>query len=674
MRFLSSRLLLFLCALSCALASVPARADVSLAARRLELAGVSLQDMHLRVAPGADDGTLQLDLDAARADIPALGWRHIGLDLAGVLRRDAQLRWMFDGTVRLTGAPGRALEHAQLSLTVDDASNTLQVDLAQGKAQLDAALPLDQPSHAQISLKQLPAGWLQGLLGLAWSGHVTGGRVDAELALDVREHGVQASGDFTLAGIGFDTPAGTLAGQGLGARARLDIDTTGDASRVGFDGTLRGGELLLGPVFARLPDHPVQLGVNAQADHGAIALDRLKVSDPGALQLDGNLAFDARGALRTLRLNRLHADFPAAYQRYGQAWLSTLGLQNLTVTGALDGHLDLEPDGLHSFAFRTGGLDLADGAGRLAVARLRGGLDWSTRGERPATTLAWDGIRVYRIANGAASAHWQSRGGTLALQQPLSVPVLGGHLRIGSLDWRPAAAKGQRLSTALALTGVDMRAFSKAMGWPQFPGTLGGAVPSLRWADDRIVLGGGLSLNVFGGFVDITRMTLQQPFGTSPVLTGDVALNQLDLGALTSVFDFGSITGRMDGHIDDLRLVDWTPVAFKASLLAGGGGRISQRAVNNLTTVGGGGIAGGLQGAVLKLFKNFSYKRIGLSCTLQADVCQMGGLDGGPDGYTIVEGSGLPHLHVIGHQSRVDWPTLVQRLKAAVEGAAPEIR
>ena len=191
--------------------------------------------------------------------------------------------------------------------------------------------------------------------------------------------------------------------------------------------------------------------------------------------------------------------------------------------------------------------------------------------------------------------------------------------------------------------------------------------------DDRIELEGGLSVNVFDGFVDITRLSLQGPFGPSPVFTGDVQLRQLDLGAMTSVFDFGSITGRMDGSINELRLVNWNPVAFKASLLAGSGGRISQRAVNNLTSVGGGGMAAGLQGAVLKLFKTFGYKRIGLNCTLQASVCHMGGLDNDADGYTIVEGSGLPRLQVIGHQAQVDWPTLVRRLKAAIEGNGPEV-
>jgi len=603
-----------------------------------------------------------------------MGWRRIGLTLDGNLQRDAQQRWVFDGKTQLSGAPGGALSNAQLNLVVDALANTLEANFSQGASRIQTALPLDQPTHAQISLKQLPAGWLQGVLSTVWSGRATGGRLDAELALDVRDDGIQTSGQFNFDGIGFDTPTGTLAGQTLGGGGQLGIDTTTGRARIDFDGTLRSGELLLGPIYAKLPDHAVQLALTADAQHGAFALSQLRVNDADALQLEGALAFDAKGNLQKLKLDRFHASFPMAYQRYGRAWLNTLGMPNMSIDGQLDGHLDMDASGLRSFAFNTAGMNATDGAGRLAVNGLRGGMDWALKGEQPATTLGWRSLMVYRIPHGAVESRWQSRDGSVALQQPVAMPVMNGQLHISALDWRPAAAKGERLSTSLAVTGVDMATFSHAMGWPAFQGTLGGAIPRLRWVNDRIELGGGLALNVFGGFVDITQMTLQQPFGTSPVLTGDITLNQLDLGVLTNVFDFGNINGRLDGRIDGLRLVSWTPVAFKASLLAAGGGRISQRAVSNLTTVGGGGMAGGLQGAVLKLFKNFSYKRIGLNCTLQADVCHMSGLDSDPDGYTIVEGSGLPHLQVIGHQTEVDWPTLVRRLKAATEGNGPEIR
>lgn len=673
MRSTSSHLLLCCCLLLGIGWTLPVRADVLLTAKSINLPGVRLQTVTAQLSEDAVGG-LQLQLHAGHADVPAMGWRRLGLTLDGNLKRDDRLHWILDGNVRLAGAPGGALSDAHVNILLSESANTLLVDILQGKTHASAALPLDQPTHAQIHLNNLPAGWLQGLLGTVWSGRPTSGRLDAELALDLRDPGLQTSGQFMLNDVGFDTPTGTLAGQKLNGTGRFDLDTTSGPTRIDLDASLRGGELLLGPLYAKLPDHPVLLGLRADAQNGAFELSRLRVNDADALQLDGALAFDAKGELKTLRLDHLHASFPAAYQRYGQAWLTTLGLRDVRIAGQLSGNLDLRADGPHSFAFTTDGLNLADTDGRLAIDGLHGGLDWASQGERPATTLSWRSLQFYRVPNGAAQSQWQSRAGTLSLLQPLQVPVLKGQLRIGELDWRPAAAKGQRLSTSMVLTGVDMAAFSQAMGWPAFPGTLGGAIPSLRWVDDRFELQGGLSASLFGGFVDITRLSLQQPFGPNPVLNGDIALKQLDLAAITSVFDFGSISGRLDGSIDDLRLVNWNPVAFKASLLAGSGGRISQRAVNNLTAVGGGGIAAGLQGAVLKLFKTFGYKRIGLNCTLQGTLCQMSGLEATDDGYTIVEGSGLPRLQVIGHQTKVDWPTLVRRLQEAINGTAPVIR
>lgn len=650
----------------------PARADITVAAKQLSLPGLRLRDLTAQLSEDPAGG-LHLQLQASRADVAAMGWRRVGLHLDGRLQRDAQQRWVFDGRVQLRGVPGGALDNAQLTWVVNPGSDTLQVELRQDKAQASAWLPLDQPSHAQIILRQLPVGWLQGLLGTVWSGRLGGGRLDADLALDAGDAGVQSSGQFTLAGVGFDTPSGTVAGQGVSGKGRFGFDSSDGAARISLQGSLSGGELLLGPLYAKLPAHPVQLDVSARVGHGAVELEQLRVNDADALQLDGALAFDAKGNLQKLQLDHFHASLPAAYQRYGQVWLATLGLRDVHSAGHLGGSLDLRSDGLHAFAFDTDGLDLADGDGRFAVSGLHGSLDWSAQGDRPATTLGWQGLQFYRIPGGAAQSRWQSRDGNLAMQQPLTVSVLKGHLRLASLDWRPAAAKGQRLATSLTVTGVDMASFSHALGWPSFPGTLGGAIPSLRWVGDRVELEGGLAVNVFDGFVDVTHLSLQQPFGAAPVLAGNISLSQLDLGALTSVFDFGSITGRLDGSVDDLRLVDWSPVAFKASLLADGGGRISQRAVNNLTAMGG-GMAGGLQGAMLKLFKTFGYKRIGLSCTLQGAVCQMSGLENKDGGYTIVDGSGLPHLEVIGHQTRVDWPTLVRRLHEAISGHAPVVR
>lgn len=650
------------------------RADVSIGADSLALPGMDMASMQADINSAPDGQGLQLTLSADRADIPAMGWRKLGVALNGELDRDELGRWVFDGALRLKGAPGGALSNARLHMVADESANTLELSVTQDKASARVALPIDQTTHAQITLKGLPAGWLNGLLSTVWSGRTTTGRVDADLALDLLDNGVQAGGQFALDGAGFDSPGGKLAGQKLSGSGRLGIDSHADTTSIELDASLRGGEILLGPLYAALPAHAVQLSLGTRSEKGVLSIPRLRLTDPDALQLEGELGFNANGDLALLQLDRFNARLPAAYDRYGKGWLRSLGIDALVGSGEVSGHVTLDAGGPTAFALQTGGLDVSLAQGRFGVTGLHGAVDWSATGDRPPTKLGWRALQVYKIPNGAAEGSWRSRSGSLTLEKPLAIPVLDGQFRVQSLAWKPAAASGERLQTSLALTQIDMAALCRALGWPEFKGTIGGAVPSMRYVDDRVEMGGGLSLNVFDGFVDITRMTVSQPFGDAPVLAGNIALRQLDLALLTSVFDFGSITGRLNGALDELRLVAWKPAAFKASFVANDGGRISQKAVNNLTAVGGGGIAGGLQGTVLKIFKTFGYKRIGLTCVLKGDVCSMGGLGNVKDGYTIVEGSGLPRLTVVGHQREVDWPTLVRRLQAATEGSGPVVR
>jgi hypothetical protein len=661
---------------ACALFAVAGgvRADVSVGADSLALPGMDMTGMQADINSAPNGQGLQLTLSADRADIPAMGWRKLGVALDGGLGRDELGRWVFDGALRLKGAPGGALSNARLHMVADESANTLELSVTQDKASARVALPIDQTTHAQITLKGLPAGWLNGLLSTVWSGRTTSGRVDADLALDLLDNGVQAGGQFALDGVGFDSPGGKLAGQKLSGSGRLGIDSHAGSTSIDLDASLRGGEILLGPLYAALPAHAVQLSVGTRSEKGILSIPRLRLTDPDALQLEGELGFNANGDLTLLQLDRFNARLPAAYDRYGKGWLRSLGIDGLVGSGEVSGHVALDASGPTAFALQTGGLDLSLAQGGLGVTGLHGAVDWSATGDRPPTKLGWRALQVYKIPNGAAEGSWRSRSGSLTLEKPLAIPVLDGQFRVQSLAWKPAAASGERLQTSLALTQVDMAALCRALGWPEFKGTIGGAVPSMRYVDDRVEMGGGLSLNVFDGFVDITRMTVSQPFGNAPILTGNIALRQLDLGLLTSVFDFGSITGRLNGALDEMRLVAWKPAAFKASFVANDGGRISQKAVNNLTAVGGGGIAGGLQGTVLKIFKTFGYKRIGLTCILKGDVCSMGGLGNAKDGYTIVEGSGLPRLTVVGHQREVDWPTLVRRLQAATEGSGPVVR
>ncbi|GLQ95415.1 DUF748 domain-containing protein [Dyella acidisoli] len=669
---LSFRRPLVVCAFWTLLWAAPSWASTVVTAKRIDVPGVTLQDVRAQLDPGATQDTVQITLRAGKADIPGLGWRKVGMTVSGNLRRDVQLRWVFDGTVQLSGAPGGAFGNGTINWVVDTSANTMEVDASQGAAHISAAFPLDQTTHAQINLRNLPAGWLQGLLATVWPAHVAGGKLDADLALDVRDQGFQSSGDITFADLKYATPAGNVAGQGLNGHARFSLDATARPAQLSLNGSLHGGDLQMGPVLAKLPSHEVVLDLGASSERGGLAINHLRMDDADALQLEGALAIDAKGNLQKLRLDHFQAHFPTAYDRYGQPWLDNLIESHPQITGQLEGHVDYAGESLRSLAFHTDGLDVTDGTGQLQANGLRGDLDWAAQGEKSPTTVAWNQLTVHQFAWSAMQSRWRSRDGMLSLQAPLELPVWKGQTRVTKFEWRPAAAKAERIDLAANVEGVDLSAVNQALGWTPFPGTLDGTISAVRWIGDRYALQGALTAKAFGGTAAIDHITVQQPLSTTPMLGGDLTLHQIDLAPLSDTFNFGAMSGHMDGSIDGLQLVGGTAVAFKASLLAQTGGRISLRAANNLSVVTGGSPASGLQGAVMKLFKAASYKRMGLDVSLQNGVCSLSGLDGDANGYSIVEGSGLPYMHVTGTQNRIEWPLLVRRLKTATQGAVAD--
>jgi hypothetical protein len=288
---------------------------------------------------------------------------------------------------------------------------------------------------------------------------------------------------------------------------------------------------------------------------------------------------------------------------------------------------------------------------------------------------------LYDLVFGASALALRSVDGGIGLRAPATIPVIGGTLRFDRFQLRPpSGARRLEAGFGLTLADIDIGRLAQALGWPAFRGTLGGTIPDARYADDRLSFEGGLDMRMFDGRVRVSSLAMERPFGVAPTLSADLALENLDLLAVTEVFDFGSISGRLDGAIRDLRLVDWTATAFDADFHTvprkGVRQRISQRAVQNISSVGDASFVTTLQGQLIGLFDDFGYRRIGIACRLQNTVCAMSGLEGAGStatsgsagGFTIVEGAGLPRLRVVGFNRNVDWPTLVERLQAVGSG------
>lgn len=620
---------------------------------------------------GAEHG--QMRLQAALLDAGELGYRWRALDGQCELRGEAAAGWQCSGKVAARGAKG-----LDVSFRIGD--DALALSLGTGPSKI-ALSRTDEAAPLALELVRMPIIWLQPLLAQAWGdGRITGGQVDAQWQIDAQDESLALGGPLTVGGLGLDTPDGTLAAEGVSAAGKLAVrlDEAQTTVDVSFD--LGGGELLAGPLYLALPAHAVSLGARmTRGDDGPWRVESLRWRDPGVLELDGAFTLDpaAQAPLRAGEFRVALPDLVAANARYFESLNASFGLSGLSLGGRARIAASLDQGDWQALDLTLENLELEDGSARFGVTRANGDLRLR-RGAAPADgELSWAGAHAWGLSLGEAHLPLRSAAAGLALREPVAIDLLGGTLRLNTLNYAPRA-QDERFDLSLALEDADLALLSAALGWPPFTGRISGELPAVHYENQRLDLAGGLGADLFDGRVDVSQLSMERPFGVAPMLSASIDFSNLDLQPLTSAFGFGEITGRLDGRIHGLRLVDWEPAAFDASFHTvsqrGERQRISQRAVRELTEVGGGGLAAGLQAQMFKAFSSFGYSRIGLSCFLDNNVCTMGGLGPAPGGgYLIVDGSGLPRVNVVGHQQRVDWPVLLGRLKAASEGQMPVV-
>ncbi|MEZ5464578.1 MAG: hypothetical protein R3F22_04980 [Lysobacteraceae bacterium] len=566
------------------------------------------------------------------------------------------------------------------AIDIRSGKTELLVALSREKAQVTVRMP-ENSDVLPIRISAMPLAWLQPALSILWpAARFGGGTLDAELRYGSAD-AVTVAGRLRSDALSLDTDDGRIAAAGLGFGGEVDLRAEPGRSVVRWNGHLKGGEWLLDPLYVAMPERQVGFAIDVSIEPEAWRIERLDWRDDGVFRLDGKALYrpEATPSLAELDIDLHSADLAETGPRYLDSLLALADLSGLELSGGAGFSAALR-DGLPERMDMTlHDVSSSDAKQRFEIAGLDGELHWRHRGEAPASQLRFDAGGIYGVALGRGSLALSSGNGELRLAAPARVEALGGALQLAKLLWKPAFVTGStaQFELGLGMHELDLDQLSQLLGWPRFGGSLSGNMPSARYADGVMRFDGGLDMDVFDGRVRIDSLSMERPFGVAPTLAADLRVDGLDLVPLTRSFGFGEISGRLEGHVSDLRLVDWAPVAFDADLHTSTSAkdkrRISQRAVNDLSSVGGSGIAAGLQAQVLKVFDSFGYARIGLKCRLENNVCHMGGVDSSATGYTIVEGSGLPRVSVIGHQREVDWPVLLARLQAAADGQTPEV-
>jgi hypothetical protein len=186
---------------------------------------------------------------------------------------------------------------------------------------------------------------------------------------------------------------------------------------------------------------------------------------------------------------------------------------------------------------------------------------------------------------------------------------------------------------------------------------------------NRVTSSGKVRLEAFSGNIAVERIGMRRALSPDPIFRASAEAAGLHLEELSRAFEFGLVTGRVNGFVKDLEIAYGLPIHFEAELRSVPDPRVERRmsvtAIENLTTLTGGGSPfTGLTGLALRIFNDFPYRKIGIRCTLKNDFLRLNGLIH-EDGTEYLVQSGLTGIDIVQRTpaNRIAWGDMLKRLE-----------
>jgi hypothetical protein len=607
--------------------------------------------------------------------------RNVQLDCTKIYVREPTIACR-EGTLTADGGPTKNIA-LKVSGEYDTERRAMiargsELPLAGGQAQFSGAFDekgwsvegrAEALDITQVRTLVLP--WFKAPENLQFTGHV---QVVGQASN--RGEGLLMAADVTTSDFNLTNEAGTVIAENVvgtlsGTASQTD---TGLDVQARLEGTR--GQALAGPVLLDLNTNALAIEARGQLNGETLNFSDITLSQKNLSQARGQarvqLGDEPRVVLAHVDLANLQ--FPAAYTSYMQIALAPTDFGQLSTTGSVHGSLDINDNAVTQLALYLSGMDIEDDKSKFSMSGVAADLHWARDENIQVTpsTVSWNAASAYGLSGGATRVEFRTHGRSFELTKPARLPVFDGAVEIHRLDTRKLGMPDMELDFDAAIEPISMRRLSKAFGWPELNGQLSGTIPGLSYRNQVLTVDGDITASVFDGTVVARGLKLENPLGPWPRLHADVRARRLDLSLVTSTFEVGSITGRMDADILGLELFNWSPVAFDARLYSTPGDdsrkMISAKAVGSISTVAGGGagVMQRLQSGVLKFFDDYRYERLGIACRLENDVCTMSGIEPAHTGYYLVKGGGIPRIDVIGNQGQVAWPQLVAQIASGI--------
>lgn len=550
-------------------------------------------------------------------------------------------------------------------LKLDYRINTAQLKL-QSAYKLDKAREWMKADLSCGRLLNLPNGSWQCEQGLLSTPLIT---LPFSLKLNVKnaDGEQQLDAEIDLKNASFSDTEGLHAGEKISARLDASARQLADTWRWQLALNWSAGEVFWQPFY--FPGAGHQLEARGKVSDQSIKIDeaRLSLLDVGAVVLSAEIQ-RSDYALKKLRASTDTVDLARLYPLILKPLLDKSALNDLEMAGQGDLAITMRDGEIKSARLNLQQADIADHQGRFALYKINARLPWDYD-QAQTLQLAYAGGHLLKVPLGKTNL------AAILNRYSLTAPAIDLPILDGSLNLKDVSAtwldQEWHWHLRASIVPISMSDLSRALELPTMQGKVAATIPLVTYSGGLLVTDGDLQFDLFDGNITVNNLAMQTPLGDRPRLTGNLVMRNLDLGTLTRTFSFGAIEGKLDGEVTNLQLLQWQPVNFDAAFYSSPGRypkKISQRAVENISALGGAGAAAAIQRSVLRFFDDFNYASLGLNCKLRDDHCAMGGIESTEQGYVIVKGSGIPSITVMGYNRDVGWGELLERLQRVTAG------
>lgn len=518
------------------------------------------------------------------------------------------------------------------------------------------------------------------------TGKLAAGMISLPFSLRVDTQAVkgmqQIDAQFAVQKASFSDAAGLHAGENVSAKLKFKASQI-KASQYKqgwnwqFELDWSGGEVFWQPFYiamnnSRPGSHQLRGKGILDAELIKVQEARLTLQDVGSAEASAEI-WRAGSRIRNLQVTTGTVNLETFYPLILKPLLEKTALSQLEVAGTGDFKLTMRDGEVRAGHLNLQQVDMEDKNGRFGLYKLNADLPWDYDQAQP-VRLAYEGGHLLKLPLGRTDIKAALNRYSLTAPE-IDLPLLDGglNLRDVSAVW---VDKGWHWHLRAEVVPISMTDLSHALSWPTMQGKVSASIPLVTYSQGVLMTEGDLRFKLFDGTIDVSKLTMRTPLGIAPRLNADIHMRNLDLGTLTRTFSFGAIEGKLDGDVTNLRLANWKPVNFDAALYSSPGKypkKISQRAVENISSLGGASAAAAIQRSFLRFFDQFNYAKLGLSCKLRGDHCTMDGIESTGDAYVIVKGSGVPSITVLGYNRNVSWGELLERLKRVTAGNSKPI-